>query len=192
MPKAVIAGLDEAGRGALAGPVVAAACVFEIECVPPGIVIKDSKQMTPEQREVAFAFIASRCPYGIGSVDAGGVDERGILGATEKAMHIALQELQKLVRPTYLLIDGRDKFWFDLPHSSVIRGDATESCIAAASILAKVTRDRVMGKLDSEFPEYGFARHKGYGTQIHRNAIQKCGESSLHRRSFLSRVGTVT
>lgn len=185
---AIIAGIDEAGRGCLAGPVVAGACVMQK--VPKKILIADSKLLTLEQRDEAFDFITQNFSYGIGVVEASVVDEIGILGATEKAMHMALEELQKKITPTYLLIDGRDHFWFDIPHSSIIRGDQLEPCISAASILAKVTRDRLMVEYEEEFSGYGFAQHKGYGTAQHRQMIQKLGLCPLHRRTFLRTLGT--
>ena len=203
MSIAIIAGIDEAGRGALAGPVVAAACVFDAchaeaarsvthttlsfespqdDTVPK---ITDSKILTESQREESFTFITKNFSYGVGVTEAALVDSLGILGATEKAMQDAVQELRKKVQPTYLLIDGRDKFWFDLPHSSIIRGDQKETCIAAASIIAKVTRDRLMSGYEEEFPGYGFGQHKGYGTQMHYSSIQRKGTCPLHRLSFL-------
>ena len=189
MKDAIIAGLDEAGRGCLAGPVVAGACVVGGVAPQHDVpIITDSKKMTEEQREAAFTFIKKNFPCGVGVAPASYVDEHGILGATEFAMHQALFELTKIIKPTYLLIDGRDHFWFDIPHSSIIRGDEKELCIAAASILAKVTRDRLMIKYDAEYPEYGFAEHKGYGTEFHRKMIERKGLAPLHRRSFLSKV----
>lgn len=183
---AVVVGIDEAGRGALAGPVVAAACVFDLGRKRCPVLIADSKQMTPEQREESFAWITAHCPHGVGMIDAQTIDAVGILAATERAMQMAVDELGKTVRPTYLLVDGRDAFWFDYPHSSVIRGDQTEACISAASILAKVTRDRMMCAYDAQFPFYGFAQHKGYGTEEHQQAIMTHNCCSLHRRSFIS------
>ena len=180
---AIIAGIDEAGRGSLAGPVVAAACVLQAQRVPP--FIRDSKQLTPDQREEAFGWIAAHCAYGIGITDAREIDAAGILAATEKAMQKAVTELADLVNPTYLLIDGRDKFWFDYPHSSIIRGDETEPCISAASIIAKVTRDRIMIEYHGKFPRYGFDVHKGYGVPMHFAAIRQHGMCMLHRRTFL-------
>ncbi|PIR52833.1 ribonuclease HII [Candidatus Peregrinibacteria bacterium CG10_big_fil_rev_8_21_14_0_10_49_10] len=180
---AVIVGIDEAGRGALAGPVVAAACV-EIPELSAQACIRDSKQLQPQKRENAYAWIAEHCLWGIGSVDAAIIDEKGILSATEQAMQTAVADLEKSVTPTYLLIDGRDKFWFNYPHSSIVRGDTSERCIAAASILAKVTRDRLMVEYGRRLP-YGFEIHKGYGTKSHFAAIQKHGLSILHRRTFL-------
>ncbi|MDD5623435.1 MAG: ribonuclease HII [Candidatus Peribacteraceae bacterium] len=180
---AVIAGIDEAGRGALAGPVVAAACVLNAVSLHP--LIRDSKQLTPEEREEAFCWIASHCAYGIGLVEAQDIDKNGILAATEKAMQIAVRELSEIMEPTYLLVDGRDKFWFNLPHSSLIRGDEIEPCISAASIVAKVTRDRLMTEYARKWPTFGFDDHKGYGVPQHLEAIRQHGASPLHRQTFL-------
>lgn len=185
----VIAGIDEAGRGALAGPVVAAACILRMKKVPA--FIRDSKQLTPDQREEAYAWIAAHCAYGIGMVDARGIDASGILPATEKAMQKAVAELAEIVQPTYLLVDGRDKFWFDLPHSTIIRGDESEPCISAASIIAKVTRDRLMIEYHQKFPRYGFDEHKGYGVPLHFEAIGQHGMCALHRKTFLKNHATV-
>jgi ribonuclease HII len=185
---AVIAGIDEAGRGAIAGPVVAGACVLVASSWPPHVQIADSKMLSEQEREDAFQFLTKQCPCGIGIVEASVVDAIGILAATENAMQKAVEELSNTVRPTYLLIDGRDHFWFDLPHSSVIRGDQKEQCIAAGSILAKVTRDRLMIDFDTEFPGYGFAKHKGYGTEEHFLMLQKLGVTPLHRRTFLRKL----
>jgi ribonuclease HII len=185
--EAIIAGIDEAGRGALAGPVVAGACIL-----PDGIrlprFIRDSKQLTPETREEAFAWIAAHCAYGSGIVEAAFVDAHGILAATERAMQEAVAALAEIRRPTYLLVDGRDKFWFDYPHTAIIDGDDREPCISAASIVAKVTRDRLMVELDAHFPAFGFAMHKGYGTPEHYAALASHGLCLLHRRTFLRSV----
>ncbi|MFH0851252.1 MAG: ribonuclease HII [Candidatus Peregrinibacteria bacterium] len=183
----VIAGIDEAGRGALAGPVAAGACILP-EKIPLPPFIRDSKKLTPDVREEAFAWIAAHCIYGTGIVDAAFIDHYGILSATEKAMQEAVEMLAQICRPTYLLVDGRDKFWFDYPHTAIINGDDLEPCIAAASIVAKVTRDRLMMKLEGIFPGFGFAVHKGYGTPEHITAIRSLGPCPLHRRTFLSSI----
>tara|TARA_Y100000310_G_C20638868_1_gene792750 strand:+ start:368 stop:934 length:567 start_codon:yes stop_codon:yes gene_type:complete len=181
----VIVGIDEAGRGALAGPVIAGACVLIPELGDHSF-IQDSKKLTPEIREEAYEWITQNCTWGIGIVDAEVIDAEGILSATEKAMQEALAVIEKSITPTYLLIDGRDKFWFNYPKSAVTRGDESEVCIAAASILAKVTRDRLMLKLAKKHP-YGFEEHKGYGTAEHFVAIERCGPSRLHRKTFLKK-----
>lgn len=195
----VIAGIDEAGRGPLAGPVVAAACILShaVTLMSTGrwqltidrdtcCMIGDSKQLSSAEREAAFSLLQATCPYGIGMVDATTIDRIGILEATQCAMQQAVTMLAERSSPTYLLVDGRDRFWFDYPHSSVIRGDSLEPSIAAASILAKVTRDRRMREADTQFPCYGFARHKGYGTPEHLQAIAQHGWCVLHRKTFLS------
>lgn len=186
-PRPVIAGVDEAGRGALAGPVVAAACILNSSALrrkPRCVRITDSKVLTPEEREEAYRFLVKTCSWGIGIVEANIVDAEGILTATEHAMQRAVMHLP--VRPTYLLIDGRDHFWFDIPHSSIIRGDSLERCIAAASIIAKVTRDRLMVRSDAIFPGFQFSSHKGYGTATHLTAIRQHGVvPGVHRRTFL-------
>lgn len=192
----IIVGIDEAGRGPLAGPVVAAAVHLPCSVHPharggwtaQGCRLFDSKQLTASEREEACAWITGTCPYGVGMVDADEIDAIGILEATNKAMQEALEGLYAFVRPTYLLVDGRDAFWFDVPHSSVIGGDALEPCIAAASIVAKVTRDRLMIEHARAFPLYGFERHKGYGAPEHIACIRTHGVTPLHRRSYLSRI----
>ena len=184
---AVIVGVDEAGRGALAGPVVAGACLLpeNLRSLPP--FLQDSKQLDPDVREHAFAWICRNCTIGTGAASAEDIDVHGILWATELAMQRAVAVLAEQVAPTYLLIDGRDAFWFDYPHSSIIRGDALEPCISAASIVAKVTRDRLMVAYDKEHPHYGFAFHKGYGTPEHLDLLQSRGPCSIHRKTFLTR-----
>ncbi len=182
--EAVIAGVDEAGRGALAGPVVAGACVLPDRTPLPRF-IRDSKKLTPDMREEAFAWITAHCMFGAGIVEAAFIDLYGILPATEKAMQEAVETLARTCRPTYLLVDGRDKFWFDYPHTAIIDGDDLEPCISAASIVAKVTRDRLMTELDRASPQYGFKIHKGYGTPEHFSALHTHGISVLHRKTFL-------
>jgi ribonuclease HII len=184
---AVIVGIDEAGRGALAGPVVAGACLLipELEGHP---LIADSKSLSFEQREEVFGWIEQHCTYGVGIVDGSEVDQHGILACTEKAMQEALAMVEKSVTPTYLLIDGRDKFWFNYPKSGVIRGDESEPCISAGSIVAKVTRDRMMIEYAKEYPKYGFAEHKGYGAPQHIEALEMFGVCPLHRKTFLRNI----
>lgn len=179
-----ICGIDEAGRGALAGPVVAGACILP-SLKRFSVIIGDSKKMTPEQREESYEWLIRECVFGVGMTDAADVDHLGILAATELAMQEAVRQVAKARTDLYLLVDGRDAFWFDHPHSSIIRGDATEKCIGAASIIAKVTRDRHMVELHAKFPSYGFDQHKGYGTPDHYAAIAKHGRCGVHRRTFL-------
>jgi len=177
-----IAGVDEAGRGPLAGPVVAAACIL-----PPDTLfanLNDSKQLTAELREALFHEITS-CPgivYGVGIIDVKTIDKVNILQATFLAMRKAVEALSP--QPDYILIDGNQIPHFDIPTESLIQGDGLSISIAAASILAKVTRDRIMEELDRKYPKYGFKQHKGYATEQHLEAIQEHGPSSIHRRSF--------
>lgn len=204
VPKSVIAGIDEAGRGALAGPVVAGACLLPCEVFrrrssrphwspfqkkpAQDCIIADSKMMSPEERERSFAWITAHCAFGVGIVGHDVIDRFGILHATEKAMQMALDELRSKADVTQLLIDGRDKFRFPLPHKSIIRGDSLEPCIAAGSILAKVTRDRLMIEHANIFPAYGFDGHKGYGAERHIAAIKAHGPCVIHRTTFLTRI----
>ncbi len=185
-----IVGVDEAGRGAVAGPVVAGACVLPDGSKPP-VLIADSKQMSPEQRGETFAWLIDHCLCGVGIVSAHDVDRLGILAATELAMQAAVAEVAARATPLYLLIDGRDAFWFDHPHSSIVRGDQSEPCIAAASILAKVSRDKLLCDLDASIPGYKFAIHKGYGTPAHLALIKKKGCSIEHRKTFLKSMSQV-
>lgn len=176
--------MDEAGRGPLAGPVVAAACILPARTKLPQF-IQDSKILSPETREEAFAWVQEHCHVGMGFSSAAFIDAKGILPATERAMQQAVNMLAHSVKPTYLLVDGRDTFWFDYPHTSIIDGDALERCISAASIVAKVSRDHMMRQMDLMYPGYGFAQHKGYGTEMHYAMLQKSGPCAIHRRSFL-------
>ncbi len=180
-------GIDEAGRGALAGPVVAGACILAKRRSFP-VPIGDSKKMTPEDRALSYEWLMTNCVCGVGIVSASVIDRIGIMAATERAMQQAVQEVAVHSRDLYLLVDGRDAFWFDFPHSSIVRGDESEPCIGAASILAKVTRDRLMVEAHAGFSNYGFDQHKGYGTPEHFDAIKKHGLSSMHRRSFLRNI----
>lgn len=182
-----IAGLDEAGRGALAGPVVAAAVVFpsstpELLSALSGV--NDSKQLSARTREKLFPIIQhAALTFGIGIRPAHHVDRFGIIASTKQAMLDALQGLNPTAE--FLLIDGRIRLKRSaLPQRSIIRGDSKSLSIAAASIIAKVTRDRVMIALDAQYPEYGFARHKGYGTAYHRQALEQFGPTPEHRLTF--------
>lgn len=184
MVTSVLVGIDEAGRGALAGPVVAAACILAQRSRYP-VLIRDSKLLEPEEREKSYEWIVRECSHGIGVVGADEIDRIGILAATERAMQEAVAFLAQSHSNLYLVVDGRDVFWFDHPHSSVIRGDQSEKCISAASIIAKVTRDRHMRELHDEHPHYGFFNHKGYGTEEHYAALEKHGPCPLHRETYL-------
>jgi len=185
---AVIVGIDEAGRGALAGPVVAGACILPDAYTKLPHFLRDSKQLDPRLRSHAYTWVCDHCIHGCGIVDAEDIDEHGILYATEKAMQIALSEVAQHTKPTYVLVDGRDAFWFDYPHSSIVRGDVSEPCISAASIVAKVTRDRLMVEYEKEFPHFSFSYHKGYGTPEHIDLIKSRGPSRIHRKTFLTKI----
>lgn len=175
-----IAGIDEAGRGPLAGPVAAAAAVLGSN-VPEGI--NDSKKLSPERREIIYQELTNGdTDFGIGFVEQTDIDKMNILQATVLAMKKAIGALQE--PPEYLLVDGKYLPEFLYPADAITDGDARCQSIAAASIIAKVARDRMMKRLDPFFPEYGFAQHKGYGTKAHREAIMKYGPTPLHRLTF--------
>lgn len=194
-PSHVIVGVDEAGRGPLAGPVVAGAVHLPREPKKTkrgweidGIRLFDSKQLSDTERDESYAWITANCPWGVALSSALDIDTNGIMASNESAMQRAVAMLAQTVTPTYLLIDGRDKYWFDYVHSSIIEGDAKEACIAAASIVAKVTRDRMMLEYAKEFPLYGFEGHKGYAAPMHIEALKKHGPCAIHRRSFLTGI----
>jgi ribonuclease HII len=184
-----IAGVDEAGRGPLAGPVFAAAVMFPIDWMRDGLPaplreVNDSKQLSPAMRERLFAELTARPEIGhaVAQVDAPMIDEINILQATHRAMNLALAQLQPA--PEHALVDGLPVKTMSLPHTAIVSGDALSYSIAAASILAKVSRDRWMRELDRLYPGYGFAQHKGYGTARHLAAIKELGACPVHRRSF--------
>lgn len=175
-----IAGIDEAGRGPLAGPVVAAAVVLNHD-VPEGLA--DSKQLSEKRREALYEELTgSDCDYGVGIVEHSDIDKMNILQATVLAMKRAVGTLE--TPPEFLLVDGKYLPRFIYPARAITKGDARCRSIAAASILAKVTRDRIMRRLDPVFPQYGFARHKGYGTREHLDAIATFGPTPIHRLTF--------
>mgnify|MGYP002277118277 CR=1 FL=1 len=177
----VVAGIDEAGRGPLAGPVVSAAVVLPEGIDLPGI--DDSKKLTPARRNRLYdRLYAVARAIGIGVVDAVEIDRINILQATLLSMAMAVANLRP--RPDYLLIDGIFTLTADLPQEAIKKGDSLSISIAAASIVAKVTRDRIMAQVDDLFPEFGFSRHKGYPTQSHRAAIARYGCCPIHRRTF--------
>jgi len=180
----IIAGIDEAGRGAWAGPVVAAAVILPtaFNRTP----LKDSKQLTPAKRAVLFTKITATCAYGIGYADEKEIDKKGLIKATNLAMQRAVKALKQ--KPDQLLVDGRDKLNFELPHQTIIRGDVSVPEISAASIVAKVWRDRYMETLHYLHPEYHFDQHKGYGTALHQSKLIEYGHSPLHRESYLPLV----
>ena len=184
-----IAGVDEAGRGPLAGPVVAAAAILPSRWADAGLPaelagLNDSKQLTEAQREKYFEFLTAcaEIEFAIAAVDAGVIDEINILQATHRAMNDALAQLSPL--PPHALVDGRPVKTLRVPQTAIVKGDARSYSIAAASVLAKVTRDRLMLEFHAQFPEYGFAEHKGYGTAKHLAAIAQHGACPIHRRSF--------
>jgi ribonuclease HII len=176
-----IAGLDEAGRGPLAGPVVAAAVVLPQGLLLPGLT--DSKQVTEPERERLFEIIREKAVcFGVGIAEERTIDDVNILQATIIAMERALERLTP--RPDYLLLDALTLPRVPLPQKPLIKGDCRSHSIAAASILAKVTRDRMMFELHERFPQYNFKRHKGYGTREHVELIRKHGPCDAHRRTF--------
>ncbi len=177
----LVAGVDEAGRGPLAGPVVAAAVILD-----PGRRVRglqDSKVLTPERREELFLVISDRArAIGVGIVDHGTIDRINILRATETAMLEALTRLA--VAPELVITDFVALRALACPQKNLVDGDARCATVAAASIIAKVTRDRMMLELDTKYPEYGFARHKGYATPEHLTALDRLGPCPIHRRTF--------
>ena len=184
-----VAGVDEAGRGPLAGPVVAAAAVLPPKWAESGLPhelegLNDSKQLTAAQRE-KFSACLTACPevqFAIAQVGAGQIDAINILRATHRAMNDALAKLQPA--PQHALVDGRPVKTMLVPQTAIVKGDARSYSIAAASVLAKVARDRLMLEFDRQWPKYGFAEHKGYGTAQHLAAIATHGPCPIHRRSF--------
>lgn len=180
-PKTIlIAGCDEAGRGPWAGPVVAAAVILPPRIKLPNL--NDSKKIPEPTRDKLFSLITAKCEYGIGIVSHTQIDQLGLTRATELAHQTAVANLP--TNPDYILIDGRDKFTFPHPHTSIVKGDSKLRCIAAASILAKVTRDRIMTEYDKQFPQFQFASHKGYGTRAHQTVLNEHGPCEIHRKSF--------
>ena len=184
-----VAGVDEAGRGPLAGPVVAAAAILPARWAESGLPaelagLNDSKQLTAKQREKFFTFITGcgEIEFGIAEVSAAVIDEINILQATHRAMNDALAKLNPL--PPHALVDGRPVKTLRVPQTAIVQGDARSYSIAAASVLAKVTRDRLMLTAHAQWPEYAFAEHKGYGTAKHLAAIAKHGACPIHRKTF--------
>jgi ribonuclease HII len=176
-----LAGVDEVGRGPLAGPVVAAAVIFKEGTVVEGV--RDSKKLSPGRREELFLDIVNNChSYGIGMVEHDMIDHMNIRRATFAAMKLAIRNLS--VVPDHVLVDGYAIPGLDIPQFAIIRGDDRSMSIAAASILAKVHRDRLMELYDTAFPNYGFARNKGYATPQHIEALHSYGPCRIHRRSF--------
>lgn len=178
-----IAGIDEVGRGPLAGPVCAAAVIL-----PPGLVIdgiNDSKKLTEKKREALYDIIAKEAvAWATAYVSPEVIDQINIRQATHRAMQMAVDTLK--IPADFLLVDGNDRIPFDTESEYIIKGDAKSQSIAAASIMAKVTRDRYMVEMDSVYPGYGFAKNKGYGTKVHMEGIRTIGLCPIHRRSFIT------
>ena len=178
----VVCGVDEAGRGPLCGPVVAAAVIL-----PKGLYIEglnDSKKLSEKKRDLLFDEICKNAiAYSIAESSVEEIDRTNILEATLRAMRIAISSLQ--IKPDLALIDGNICRGFDIPAKAVIHGDALSPSIAAASILAKVTRDRLCIELDKQYPQYQIAKHKGYGTKVHIEALKEFGASPIHRKKFI-------
>lgn len=180
-----IAGVDEAGRGPLAGPVVAAAVIFDKDVCIEGV--NDSKKLKEEVREELFDVIIGKCLcYGVGIVSHEEIDRINILQASLLAMKKAVGRLS--IRPNFILVDGNKSFYTRTPVKTVIKGDSLSFSIAAASIIAKVTRDRIMRNESEKFPNYLWHQNKGYATREHIEAIWKYGHTPLHRKTFLSRI----
>lgn len=180
----LIAGIDEAGRGALAGPVVAAAVILPSSSYPPWLkLVRDSKEISPKKRETLFHFIREEAvSVGVGIVSAQIIDAANILKATQLAMKQAVEKLPR--QPHFLIIDRLTLPHCPIPQEGITRGDKLCLSIACASIVAKVTRDHIMEELDEIHPDYGFAKHKGYGTRRHVSCLQQLGPSPSHRLSF--------
>lgn len=180
-----ICGVDEAGRGPLAGPVCAAACILPRDTEIEGL--NDSKKLTEKKRDALYDVIIEKAlDYGIAFATVEEIEELNIMGATYLAMNRAIAQLKTV--PDLALIDGNRNKEIEVPSQTVVKGDAKCADIAAASILAKVTRDRYMILQDELFPEYGFKQHKGYGTKAHYEAIRTYGVSPIHRPSFLKKM----
>lgn len=182
----LLCGVDEAGRGPLAGDVYAAAAILDpTKPLIPGL--NDSKKMTEKKRESLYDLVIDAClAYCVAFATVEEIEERNILGATMLAMQRAVAGLSEV--PGLVVVDGNRLPELDVPAETVVKGDATSASIAAASILAKVSRDRMLRKLDAQYPQYGFAKHKGYGTKAHCEAILQYGPCPAHRPSFLRKL----
>ena len=179
-----IAGLDEAGRGSWAGPVVAACLIFDLKISLKRIfIINDSKLLTGKMREKSFGWLTENFQYGLGVVSPKLIDSIGIVPATKMAMKQAIENLLS-VQPDYLLIDAVKLSKITIPQENIIKGDRKIWSIAAASIIAKVARDKIMAEEHEKFPQYGFDRHKGYGTRLHYQMLCEHGICEIHRRSY--------
>lgn len=178
----IIGGVDEVGRGPLIGPVVAACCVLPADFELDGLT--DSKKLSEKKREKFYDYIIEHCvAYGVGIISPEVIDEVNIYEATKLAMKEAIKQVQKQIKLEYVLIDAMP-LDLDIPTNSIIKGDAKSISIAAASVIAKVTRDRMMIELDKEYPEYGFAKHKGYPTKAHIEAIHQYGLIDGYRKTY--------
>lgn len=181
----IVCGIDEAGRGPLAGPVCAAAVILPVDAEIDGL--NDSKKLSEKKREALFDVIKEKAvSYSIALVDEKTIDEINILQATFLAMRNAVENLE--IKPQAALIDGNRNPGLDIYERTVVKGDGKSMSIAAASILAKVTRDRYMLELDEKYPEYEFKKHKGYGTKLHYECLEKYGISPVHRKTFLKKI----
>lgn len=181
----VICGVDEAGRGPLAGPVYAAAVILPLGLEIDGL--NDSKKLTEKKREQLFDVICEKAiSYSVGIATEKEIDEINILNATFLAMRRAVEGLE--VKPDYALIDGNQHPKLSIADETIVKGDGKSMSVAAASILAKVSRDRYMLEMAKKYPEYCFEKHKGYGTKLHYEMIEKFGVSEIHRRSFLKKI----
>ena len=178
-----ICGIDEAGRGPLAGPVVVASVILPENSMIEGI--NDSKKVSEKKREKLYDMIIEEAiSYGVGIIGQDEIDEINILNATKKGLTMSLEEL--IQKPDIILVDALSKInTLGVPYESIIKGDAKCYSISAASIIAKVTRDRIMREWDKVYPQYGFASHKGYGTSIHIKALKEYGPSPIHRKTFI-------
>ena len=181
----IVCGIDEAGRGPLAGPVCAAAVILPPDWEPDGL--DDSKKLSPARREALYNEITQRSlAWSVGFASEQEIDEVNILQATFLAMRRALAGLR--IAPDFALVDGNRDPVLGIPTRCEIKGDGRYACIAAASVLAKVSRDRLMDEMDARYPQYGFVRHKGYPTKAHYEALAKFGPCPIHRRSFLKKA----
>lgn len=180
----LVCGVDEAGRGPLCGPVVAAAVILNKDEMIEGV--NDSKKLSEKKRENLYDIITKKAlAVGVGISDVDIIEDINILNATKLAMKQAINNLK--INPDFVLIDGNQMIDIDIDAQTVVSGDAKSESIAAASIIAKVTRDRLLKDYDKKYPEYGFAKHKGYGTKAHIEAIKKYGLTPIHRKSFCSK-----
>ncbi|HHW69345.1 MAG TPA: ribonuclease HII [Tenericutes bacterium] len=177
-----IAGVDEVGRGPLVGPVVAACCVLPKDFLLEGL--NDSKKLSESKREIYYNYIINNAiAYGIGIVSASEIDEINIYQASKKAMMIAIEEVNKKIKIEHVLIDAM-RLELEIPNTSIIKGDSKSISIAAASVIAKVTRDKMMYDLDLKYPNYEFKKHKGYPTKLHLELIKKYGVFEDYRKTY--------